>query len=199
MRWALVIGVAVLAAGCGGSHEKTADEKIRAQMAKVETTCAEGINCGGNHFRPFRRCTHVSRGFRACTTFFELKNEQTAIYRHVGDRWAKVAGPVPGRIGWWLRVIASPDRRTLLGQWSGECESLSTYLVSTADGKARPLFGQRSSAGLGWSADGRARVRLLEPIYATRTRIRFRAGTYRIDPVTLQVELERARSAVQGC
>ena len=44
MRWVLVLAVAVLAAGCGG-QKKTADEKTGAGLAKVETTCVEGLNC----------------------------------------------------------------------------------------------------------------------------------------------------------
>jgi predicted component of type VI protein secretion system len=43
MRW-LVVAVAVLAAGCGSS-DKRADDPIRAEMTKVQTTCAEGVNC----------------------------------------------------------------------------------------------------------------------------------------------------------
>jgi hypothetical protein len=198
MRWLLVLAVGVFAAGCGGGRENTADEKIRAQMAKVETTCAEGVNCGDEQFRPFTRCTHVSGGFRACTRFFALEDEQSAIYRQVGGRWAKVVGPLPGEHGWWRRVVASPSGATLLGQWSGECEIQETYLLSPAGGKARPIFAGRFSTVVGWARDGRARVLLPVEIWGRRKRL-FRAGIYRIDPSTLAASLERTIPARNGC
>jgi hypothetical protein len=196
MRWALVVGVAVLAASCGGRHP-TADENVRAEMAKVETTCAVGVNCDADRFRPFRKCTHVSRGFRACTNFTE-RGERSAIYRRVGSSWAKVAGPAPGRIGWWRRVIASPSRASLLGQWSGECEVQSTYVVSVSDGKAAALFAGRSSGALGWTRDGLGRVRLTDEIWRGKTRL-LGAGIYLVDPVTLAVRRERGEPAHPGC
>ena len=187
MRWLLVAVLAVVAASCG-SNEKTAADAARAEMAKVQTTCAEGVNCEAD--RPFRKCTSVSRGYRACSTFFTTARH-TAIYRRDGQRWCKVVGPVPRRHGWWRRVLPSPDRRTLLAQWSGECEVQSTYLVSVADPRPRALFPQYASGALDWSSDGRARVTLAEPVYATRTKVKFHPGTYRVDPATMAVELER--------
>jgi hypothetical protein len=192
-----VVGAAFLAVGCG-SQEPTAVEKARAEMAKVQTTCVEGVNCGGGHFRPFRKCAHVSRGFRACTTYTE-RSKRSAIYRRVGSRWVKVAGPLGGRLGWWRRALASPNRTTLLAQWSGECEIQTTYLVSVADGTARPILEGLPSTAVGWALDGRARVRLPVESWGMKAKRIFKAGIYRIDPATLAVTLERTIPTQNGC
>jgi len=197
MRWALVVGAAFLAVGCG-SRESTADEKVRAGMAKAQTTCVEGVNCGIGHFRPFRKCTHVSRGFRACTTF--ARQKRTGIYRRTGERWRNVVGPLPHRLGWWRRVLVSPNRRSLLAQWSGECEVQSTYILPSTGGAPRAIFPVAGAASfaLGWSDDGRARVALPSAIVDERRRL-LRAGIYRVDPATLTVTLERTIPTGNGC
>lgn len=192
MRWLVVAVVALLAAGCGSS-DKRADDAIRAEMAKVQTTCAGGVNCAADRFRPFRTCTHVSRGFRACTTFRE-RGEETGISRRVRARWVKVAGAARA-LGWWRRVIAAPSGGVLLGQWSGECETQTTYIIR--GGKSRPIFTQSESYAVGWSEDGRARVRV--PIVATDPRGDLRAGIYRVDPQTLTHTLERPLGRGPAC
>ena len=102
--------------------------------------------------------------------------------------------PVKGArpIGFWIPddVSRSPDGRTLLAQWSGECESQTAYFVSIADGKVRGIFGASDSTGHGWTKDGRARVRLDYSIFA-KNRVRVRAGMYDVDPLTLKRTLEK--------
>jgi hypothetical protein len=192
MRWLVVAVVAVLAAGCGGV-EKTAGDTIRAEMAKVQTTCAEGVNCASDRFQPFRKCTHASRGFRACTTYRE-RSEETGIYQRGRDGWTKFAGAAR-RVGWWRRVIAAPSRTLLLGQWSGECETQTTYIVER--GRARSIFAQSESYAVGWSSDGRARVRV--PMDAPDPRGDVRAGIYLVDPRTLAHTLERSLGRGPAC
>ncbi|MDQ2910468.1 MAG: hypothetical protein M3R39_05570 [Actinomycetota bacterium] len=109
------------------------------------------------------------------------------------------AGPLRGRRGWWRRIVVSPDRRTLLAQWSGECEIQSTYLVSTDDGAVKPIFEGASSTAEGWSRDDRARVVLPNEIWGTRAKRLFRAGVYLVDPATLAVRLERPIQPRHGC
>ena len=192
MRWLVVAAVAVLAAGCGGD-EKTAGDTIRAEMAKVQTTCAEGVNCASDRFQPFRKCTHASRGFRACTTYRE-RSERTGIYRRGRDGWTKFAGAARS-VGWWRRVIAAPSRTVLLGQWSGECETQTTYIVER--GRARPIFAQSESYAVGWSTEGQARVRV--PMEARDPRGDVRAGIYLVDPQTLAHTLERPLARGPAC
>ena len=196
MRWLVVAVVVVLVAGCGSS-KKTAEDPIGSEMAKVRTTCVDGIACDHDS-RSYTKCTHVSLGYRACTTFFASSEKPTALYRRADNGWAKVRGRLPGRVGWWRRVLAAPGGRTLLAQWSGECEVQSTYLVSVVDGTSTPLFGGHSSAGLGWTVNGLARVLLTEEIWRGNTRVR-RAGIYRVDPGTLAIRRERAMPRHSGC
>src|SRR6187551_3237605 len=158
MRWLLAAVVVVVAAGCS-SDEKTAETRARAEMAKVETTCAPAVNCAADRFQPFRKCTHPSRGFRACTAF-SGRGERSRIEGKRGARWDVLFGndtaPHGGR-GWWRRVIASPDRRVLLAQWSGECELQLTYLVILRDRTMRPILDGLPSTAVGWGHDRRAR------------------------------------------
>jgi hypothetical protein len=192
MRWLVVAVMAVLAPGCSGV-EKTPGDMIKAEMAKVQTTCAEGVNCGSDLFHPFRKCTHASRGFRACTTYRE-RSEETGIYRRGRDGWTKVAGAARS-VGWWRRVFAAPSRTVLLGQWSGECETQTTYIVER--GRARPIFAQSESYAVGWSSDGRARVRV--PMDAPDPRGDVRAGIYLVDPRTFAHTLERSLGRGPAC
>jgi hypothetical protein len=174
----VVLLVAVLAvAGCGGGT----DSSRTAHAAKA----------------PFARCTHASRGFRACTVF-GAPGERSALYWRSGSEWVVVRGPLRGTPGWWRRVFAAPDGQTLLAQWSGACEQQSTYLVSATDGSLRPVFAGYASEAIGWSATGQARIRLADQVRRGKTLVR-RAGVYAVDPRTMRARLERGSAARRGC
>jgi hypothetical protein len=177
VRAVVLLGALVVAAGCGGGS----DAPPPAHAAKA----------------PFARCSHASGGFRACTVF-SAPGERTALYWYAGSHWKVVRGPLAGRAGWWRRVVPSPDHRTLLAQWSGECELQSTYLVSAADGGARPVFAGHASEAVGWTPAGLARVRLAEQVWRGK-RLVHRPGVYRVDPHTMAVRLEREVAASKGC
>jgi hypothetical protein len=147
---------------------------------------------------PTRRCTHVSFGFRACTTFYERKDEQSAIYRHTSTGWTKVVGGPAHSHGWWRRVVAAPDRKTLLAQWSGECELQSTYVVSSTDGRVRAIFPGHSSTIAGWSHPGLPRVRLNEGVWRKNVRVHA-PGIYLVNPKTLAVSLQSPLPPLLGC
>jgi hypothetical protein len=68
----------------------------------------------------------------------------------------RIAGPA-AKLGSWQRVWLSPDRRTALALWSGECEIPTTYLVRVRDGRLTSLGTETTP--LGWTHDGRAAVR----------------------------------------
>jgi hypothetical protein len=127
---------------------------------------------------------------------FRERGEQTGIYRRAGRDWVRVAGPAPGRTGWWRRVIASPNRNTLLAQWSGECETQTTFIVPSG-GTPRPIFAQAESYALGWNNDGRARVRV--PMAWPDPLGDVRAGIYLVDPRTLAHTLERSMGRGPAC
>ena len=66
--------------------------------------------------------------------------------------------------GYWRDAWLSPDRRTVLAQWSGECEAPTAFLFGRGIKRARPVGGGTSvanspgSIGLGWTRSGRAIV-----------------------------------------
>src|SRR5262245_36310011 len=173
----LLLGALAVVAGCAGGR----DAPPHAHAAKA----------------PFVRCTHASGGFRACTVF-GAPGERSALYYWAGAEWLVLRGRLPGRAGWWRRVVAAPDHRTMLAEWSGECELQSTYLVSAADGGVRPIFPGHSSAAVGWTAGGLAQVRLTDEVWRGKTLLH-RPGVYVVEPRTTAVRLERASSAQPGC
>jgi hypothetical protein len=183
MRWVLGVALVIAVTGCGGAP------KLAGQAATKEPIV-----------KPLRRCTHTSSGFRACTAFgFPVGGERSSIQRRDGTEWKILVGPPKARHGWWRRIVASADGRSLLAQWSGECEIQSTYLVATASGKERPIFRGNSSTAIGWSEPGRARVRLPAPLYGTDKSILFQSGIYLVDSETMAVSLERPSAKRPGC
>ena len=160
---ALVLALAVAAAGCGGddSAPRTATPQKATSApakAKIELRC-----------KPTR-----AAGYRACERYLgDRRLSATLELRTAPGRWRVVArqpkGARVGRIvhGHWPNAWLSPDGRTLLAQWSGECEIPVAFFVPAGGGPMRPVTGERDwrqspeSVALGWMADGRARVRLL--------------------------------------
>jgi hypothetical protein len=111
------------------------------------------------------------------------------------------AGNPPRRLeylGFWVpqRVFLSPDRRTVLGQWSGECEGQSTYLVAIGNGGPKSVFVSESRAR-GWTKDGRARVFLAEPGFGSERG--YRPGLYLVEPKTMERVLVRPVRSRLGC
>jgi hypothetical protein len=178
MRLVALLALALLVAGCGGSRaaEEPQEAATTAQKPTVHV-----------------RCTSTSGGFRACTSFLGT-GERSRIEHKGSAQWTVVLGndeaPKPGH-GWWRRVVASPDGRTLLGQWSGECEIQSTHVVSPTDKTIRPILEGQPSTAVGWGRDGRARVYLVGDFWAAKTKRLVKAGFYSVDPATLAFELER--------
>lgn len=68
--------------------------------------------------------------------------------------------PTGGFAGYWTRTLLSPDGRTVLATWSGECESPSAFLVDVDTARTfSPESGQdfpREAHGLGWTKAGEA-------------------------------------------
>ena len=69
-----------------------------------------------------------------------------------------------GKVGHWAWAAVSPDEKTLLAQWSAECEVPLAFLVDLANGTPTPVTGESDwanspeSVALGWTTDGRAIV-----------------------------------------
>jgi hypothetical protein len=90
----------------------------------------------------------------------------TSVEELVGGRRKRLAGPAAiaprGPAGYWVYARVAPDRRMLLVQWSGECESPAAFMIDgnrrlRRVGAAWRHEGPESRA-LGWSPSGRAVV-----------------------------------------
>ncbi len=86
--------------------------------------------------------------------------ELVAGRRHVIARPpGKSPAPNVAPVGHWAGIRLSPDGRSLLAQWSAECETPVAFLVSRGTGRVRRLGGEADeSIGLAWTTDGRALV-----------------------------------------
>lgn len=75
--------------------------------------------------------------------------------------------PPPEQSGFWRAAYLSPDGRTVLAQWSADCETPTAFFAERGGG-LRTVTGDRDwrkapeSVALGWSSGGRAVVQLLE-------------------------------------
>lgn len=62
--------------------------------------------------------------------------------------------------GWWTSASLDPTGRTVLAQWSGECEIPAAFFVDAVHGGRTAIEGGREAEALGWWG-GRAVVQLL--------------------------------------
>jgi hypothetical protein len=98
---------------------------------------------------------------------------QTGSARHALDM------PQPTRVGRWAWAKVSPDGKTILAQWSAECEVPVAYLVPAAGGEPREAIRSYASRALGWTKDGLAIVKVLESACGPNAP---RPGFYLVDP-----------------
>jgi hypothetical protein len=85
----------------------------------------------------------------------------TTVEELVGGRRKRLAGPAEvathGPAGYWVYARVAPDRRTLVVQWSGECESPAAFLIER-DRRLRPVGSATrpapESRAMGWSPTG---------------------------------------------
>ena len=116
-----------------------------------------------------------------CGYPYSLRTRPSTVY--LGRR--KVVGSLPSRYGhpsgYWVGAQLSPDRGTLLLQWSGECEVPTAYLAHANGSGLHAAVGSRAteSLALGWTRNGRAVVDL--PRGGCGATLR-RPGIYLLDP-----------------
>jgi hypothetical protein len=146
---------------------------------------------------------HGPRWVLLCGSARSLSETPQAIVELVGGkivRRAPVKSPAPNTspIGHWVGVQLSPDGRTLLAQWSAECETPQAFLVSRRTGTVRRLGGaEDNSIALGWTNNGRALIHFPTGlcggtyhggpgVYAVnRGQLRFVFGTARLAKVAM--------------
>jgi hypothetical protein len=137
----------VLGAGCGNARTVTVTGAARPTASC--TTISRGAASGNP---AVELCVQKGRAF---TTAFFVR-DRPGPRRHL-------AVPRPGRVGHWERAFLSPDGKTLLAQWSAECETPVAFFVTLDGGEARPVAGRSLrdapvSVADGWLRDGRALV-----------------------------------------
>jgi hypothetical protein len=187
----LLLGV--LTVGCGSSTAGgakglgvTASHQLRCQA----TTARDTFACG----YPLQESRQSSIWIGSAGRRLRVTGPARVALAGIPAQPIKNARPA----GFWVheRIFVSPDGRTLLAQWSGECEGQSTYLVATSGGRPRSIFISESSA-LGWSKDGRARVFLAEPGFGSERG--YRPGKYLVDPQTMKRTLVQPARSRLGC
>jgi hypothetical protein len=184
---ALLAVLATLAAGCGGDEDDAETSSRRAPAVLGRCQPAASVH--------FRLCGQPGPG---------APDVPSTIQRRDGVEWRAIAGP-PERsivdgipIGHWAGAWLSPDGETLLAQWSAECEIPIAFFVDAQTGKKRPVTGEKDwadapeSIALGWSSDGRARVRLTKGYCGGA---KHPPGVYLIDPTTGRLSLVRREEA----
>jgi hypothetical protein len=123
-----------------------------------------------------RGCHPGPRPYVICGVPYADRRSASTVYL----RGRKLLGPA-GRVGHWRSVVRSPDGRTLLLQWSAECESPVAYLADANGRRLRRVAGSATveSVALGWAGDGRAVVVFPRGVCgATHAR----PGTYLVEP-----------------
>jgi hypothetical protein len=118
-----------------------------------------------------------------CGGPYSPKRDASVVYL----RGRKLVGPVgkyggaPNFVGHWSSVDRSPDGRTLLLQWSAECETPVAYFAGADGSNLRPVARDPAieSVALGWARDGRAVIAFPTGLCG---RGRTPPGTYLVHP-----------------
>jgi hypothetical protein len=154
--------------GCGGATDAVVETTNRPDVTSATKSAQRSVS-------PPKRCNPAGRTAQGRLTLCAPRANTDAagrfrVSRDGESRRLAVRRPMwPGTgdhlIGWWEWAAASPDGRTILAQWSGECEIPLAFLVAIADGRPASVTGKYSrddlppnSTALGWSDDGRAIV-----------------------------------------
>jgi hypothetical protein len=199
-RGGLALAAAVLAGGCGGGSGERAVETVTVRVTVREAAWVNG-DC-----RPAGRAGAVS--YRVCRDDGYGRIESLAEGQ---VERVPVSPPAhAGGHGSWDWAALSPDGRTFLAQWRGECELPVAFLVSAQGGAPRPVTGEEDwraapeSVAIGWTADGDPVVRLPRAgcgrgtrnpgVFALDGDRRIRlVGTF--EPTLVPIDLDGARAA----
>jgi hypothetical protein len=145
-------------AGCGGSEEEAA----RVTTTVTVTTTVSGWTAGdcdaaGEHAGSLYRLCFRSRGERAIEMLRGGDVYEVPVY-----------DPTRATGGHWRWAALSPDGKTFLATWSGECEIPIAFTFPARGGSPPEVVtGEEDwrtapeSEALGWTTDGEPIVRLL--------------------------------------
>jgi hypothetical protein len=169
VRLSLLVLLAAVLAGCGtgtSASEQTGDtrsEAIEETAPAPDYAPDECQRVGRSDAGLLRLC--FAGGFsRQPHGEFIVEADGTALTVPI-----KPPGPTPtatdaGKVGHWAWAALSPDRQTILAQWSAECEIPIAFLVDADGGPPTVVTGEDDwatspeSVALGWTTDGRALV-----------------------------------------
>ena len=116
---------------------------------------------------PSRSCEPArAPKFRTCESV-KIPSNPT-IERWTGSRWTVLTGSLKPTetTAMWGEVSRSPDGKTLLAEWMYPCDSAAVVFVPVDTGEPRLVTGERDwrkapvARALGWTPDGKARVRI---------------------------------------
>ena len=163
-----VLAVVTGLAGCGGATHASVETTNRDDTTSAAKTVQRSVN-SANRCNPAGRTTQGR--LTLCTPRANTDSAGGFWVSRAGEsRRLAVRRPMwPGThdhlMGSWQWAAASPDGRTILAQWSAECEIPMAFLVAIAEGRPASVTGKYtrddpppSSTALGWSDDGRAIV-----------------------------------------
>jgi hypothetical protein len=137
-----------------------------------------------------RGCHPAPLPYVICGGPYSPRRDASVVYLH----GRKLVGPVgkyggaPTFVGHWRSVERSPDGRTLLLQWSAECETPVAYFADADGSHLRTVAGNPAveSGAVGWARDGRAVIGYPQGVCG---RARTPSGTYLVDPRTRRATL----------
>jgi hypothetical protein len=110
---------------------------------------------------PPRACASIGESGTYLCDVPGATQRTTAFYVRRSGRFIGIGvrKPPGSRVGHWAAAYRSPDGKTLLAQWSAECEIPNAYFVAARGGTPRPVSsGHEESIAHGWTSDGRAIV-----------------------------------------
>ena len=141
MKRLLPVFAVLLLAGCGGSA---------ASVVTVTRMAALLRSCSKIDESPIQLCERP--GAREYTTAFYVTRDERLVALPIGH-------PPGSKVGHWVTAYLSPDRKTLLAQWSAECEEPQAFFVAAVGGVPRSLSAATDvSIAHGWTRRGRAIV-----------------------------------------
>jgi hypothetical protein len=88
--------------------------------------------------------------------------EQGRFLYVAGETDRQIVVKAPGNVGHWAWARLSADGKTILAQWSAECEVPVAYFIPAAGGAPREAVPAYASRALRWSRDGRAVIEVVE-------------------------------------
>jgi hypothetical protein len=131
-----------------------------------------GVAAGMTHAAPFSKsCERSGVEFRLCQTYRGPGRAQyPTIERRSRSGWKVVIGPLRHGLeafGMWGAAFKSPDGRTLLAEWGYACDGHVAIFIPLKSRVPRVVTGERDwrkargdQQPLGWTRDGKARVRI---------------------------------------